>query len=59
MELANTYNKYIIFLGCKRCKTKDERELKKNFDHCSWYCNWDEEILLDDSQRCVPIQVKE
>ena len=46
-------------LGCKRCKTKDEREVKRNFDHCSWHWNWDEQILLDDSKRCVPIRLNE
>ena len=44
MELVNISNKYIALLECKRCKTRnskdlDESVLKKNFDHTSRY--WD------------------
>ena len=42
MELVNISNKYIALLECKRCKTRnskdlDESVLKKNFDHTSRY----------------------
>ena len=50
-ELLNISDKYIALLECKRCKTKEIKDLdkgilKKNFNHTSGYCSCDEKFCL-------------